>query len=68
MSRERADQLNTAALMDKLQEMNQRVYEVEKKVADMHAALVTAMTKLNQAEHMLTMYKAEKVGTGPTEV
>ena len=60
--------MNSAAMMNKLEEMNQRLHEMERMQADMHAALVTAMSKLGQAELMLTMHKVQLVGNGPTEV
>jgi len=68
MSRERAAQLNTVAMMEKLQEMDNRLWAMQEKLDGYHAALATAMNKYSQLELMVTLQKAQLVGNGPTEV
>jgi len=67
MSRERADHLNTVAMMEKLLEMDNRLHEMQVKLDGYHATLTTAMNKYSQLELMVTLQKAQLVGNGPTE-
>lgn len=68
MSRERADKLNTAAMLQQIQGMEQRLFEMQEKLDGFHALLSTTLTKFSQLEQMVTLQKVQQTGNGPTEV
>lgn len=57
---------NTETVMAKLEEMNQRIYEQDKKIAATHQAISAFSERMLSLEQQLLMFKVKAMGTGPS--
>lgn len=57
---------NTETMSAKLEEMNQRIYEQDKKIAATHQAISAFSERMLSLEQQLLMFKVKSMGTGPS--
>lgn len=57
---------NTATMAAKLEEMNLRIYEQDKKIVNMHSAISSVMVRLQLLESELMKIRVSSAGTGPS--
>jgi hypothetical protein len=57
---------NTASVAAKVEELNQRVYDLNNVVMQQHTALVAMQERLNSLEQMLIIQKVRLTGLGPS--
>jgi hypothetical protein len=57
---------NTETISAKLEEMNQRIYEQDKKIAASHQAISAFSERMISLENQLLMFKVKAMGTGPS--
>ena len=52
--------MNTAAMLQQIQGMEQRLFEMQEKLDGFHALLSTTLTKFSQLEQMVTLQKVQQ--------
>jgi hypothetical protein len=57
---------NTEALSAKVEELNQRCYQMQEIIARQHTALVGLQERLNVLEQQLIIQKVQLTGLGPS--
>ena len=57
---------NTVSISMKVEELNQRVYDLNNVVIQQHTALVAMQERLNSLEQMLIIQKVRLTGLGPS--